>query len=247
MKLFQYWDTGDPPDEISELIRRLKEQNSNFEHRLYDEETAGAFIASRQGTRHWAAFRSCAVPAMQADYFRLCALHACGGVYVDADMKSTRPLSELLHQFPGDFMASFEDFAMTSLMVFRHPGNLFLQAFLELATRNIEDHKFSSAMIATGPYVGDAIHALVDPTWHAAAFERQDAWGRAMRFGELLDRARSAIEVTPALVSSFRAITFIPMEEVSAWAGPVWAAYKNSSRHWTNWEGPAYRGVNTGS
>ena len=241
MKLFQYWDTPTPPDEVAELIGGLREQNPQLEHGLYDEEAAALFIAAHQGARHLSAFKACAVPAMQADYFRLCALHAVGGVYLDADFQAKQPLSSFFDQFPGDLMIGHGDFMLSGLMVFRRPGNPFIQAFLEVVTRNIEDRKFNSALMATGPHVGDAIHALVDPSWHAIALERQDDLARAMRFGELLDRTRSAIPVTAALVGAFNAITFVPTDVVRKWLRFVRAAYKASARHWTNWEGSIYR------
>ena len=58
---------------------------SGFEHRLFDERTAAAFINSSLGARYKRVFESCYHPAMQADYFRLCYVLVKGGFYVDAD------------------------------------------------------------------------------------------------------------------------------------------------------------------
>jgi hypothetical protein len=60
-------------------------ETSGFNHRLFDEYTAGAFISSSLTARHKRAFERCYHPAMQAEYFRLCYVLAEGGFYIDAD------------------------------------------------------------------------------------------------------------------------------------------------------------------
>jgi hypothetical protein len=58
---------------------------SGFQHHLFDEQRARAFVADSLGVRHERAFERCYHPAMKADYFRLCYLLIEGGFYVDAD------------------------------------------------------------------------------------------------------------------------------------------------------------------
>ena len=83
----QFWhDLGQLPPDVEECVRSWTVwETSGFEHRLFDERTAGAFISSSLSARHKRAFERCYHPAMQADYFRLCYVLAEGGFYVDAD------------------------------------------------------------------------------------------------------------------------------------------------------------------
>lgn len=83
----QFWhDLGQLPSDVEECIRSWTVwEASGFEHRLFDERAAGAFISSSFSARHKQAFERCYHPAMQADYFRLCYVLAEGGFYVDAD------------------------------------------------------------------------------------------------------------------------------------------------------------------
>ena len=83
----QFWhDLGQLPSDVEECVRSWAVwEASGFEHRLFDERTAGAFISRSFSARHKRAFERCYHPAMQADYFRLCYVLAEGGFYVDAD------------------------------------------------------------------------------------------------------------------------------------------------------------------
>ncbi|MFZ0779924.1 MAG: glycosyltransferase [Candidatus Sulfotelmatobacter sp.] len=85
--IVQFWhDLGQLPPDVEECVRSWTVwETSGFEHRLFDERTAGAFISSSLSARHKRAFERCYHPAMQADYFRLCYVLAEGGFYVDAD------------------------------------------------------------------------------------------------------------------------------------------------------------------
>ena len=85
--IVQFWhDLGQFPPDVEECVRSWTVwETSGFEHRLFDERTAGAFISSSLSARHKRAFERCYHPAMQADYFRLCYVLAEGGFYVDAD------------------------------------------------------------------------------------------------------------------------------------------------------------------
>jgi mannosyltransferase OCH1-like enzyme len=53
--------------------------------RLFDDESAAAFIRARYGSQETAAFERCRHPAMRSDYLRMCFLLQEGGLYVDAD------------------------------------------------------------------------------------------------------------------------------------------------------------------
>jgi mannosyltransferase OCH1-like enzyme len=85
--IVQFWhDLEQLPPDVEECVRSWTVwETSGFEHRLFDERTAGAFIGGSLSARHKRAFERCYHPAMQADYFRLCYVLAEGGFYVDAD------------------------------------------------------------------------------------------------------------------------------------------------------------------
>ncbi len=55
------------------------------ERELYDDTSAGAWIAGPLGGRHASAFRRARHPAMRSDYFRRRHVFVLGGCYVDGD------------------------------------------------------------------------------------------------------------------------------------------------------------------
>ena len=85
--IVQFWhDLGELPADVEECVRSsVSLGECGFEHRLFDQHTAAAFISSSLGARYRRVFERCYHPAMQADYFRLCYVLVEGGFYVDAD------------------------------------------------------------------------------------------------------------------------------------------------------------------
>lgn len=146
--LSQYWDTEVVPAGIAELCATFGRLNPDFDHRVYDKGQAERFIAGRFGARELAAFRACAVPAMQADYFRYCAGFALGGIYADADFECLRPLRPLLEGTADGalFFGRGERLlgerrvprVWNGFFAFTEPGHPLLELTLEIATTNIE-------------------------------------------------------------------------------------------------------------
>ncbi len=240
MRLFQYWDTGVPPADVAPLIEAIRRDNPKHEHQLFDRPKASWMIGKHFGERYRRAFDDCAVPAMQADYFRLCALLRHGGVYVDADGHSVRSLDDLIEATPHGLMITLEGYLTNCVMICRQPGDAFLGAVLELVTNNIEHRRFGNVYLCTGPAVFDAVRSLVDLRWFGSAFAAADDWNRGMRFGEILDVARALIPVTPALQKSFRSIRLITVDELAAWVTARRPAYKSTERDWRRWVGSIY-------
>jgi len=85
--IVQFWhNLRELPEDIDKCIASWRRWSANgFIHRLFDEQSAKAFISGSLGARYEHAFERCYHPAMQADYFRLCYLLVEGGVYIDAD------------------------------------------------------------------------------------------------------------------------------------------------------------------
>jgi hypothetical protein len=85
--IVQFWhDLEQLPPDVEECVRTWTVwKASGFGYRMFDEQTAAAFINSSLGARYKRAFERCYHPAMQADYFRLCYVLIEGGYYIDAD------------------------------------------------------------------------------------------------------------------------------------------------------------------
>ena len=242
MKLYQYWDGEQPPDEIAAWVEGFRQRNPEFDHRLYHRDKASWFIRKHFGEREQRAFDACAVPAMQSDYFRYCAIEKSGGVYADADYQAGEPLEQLFVRAPSALLLEWRGQWVGGLMMFRSAGNAFVRACRELATLNIEARRYDNTFTVTGTGVINALRLLLDPSSEEAIMNGLDnPYGRTWRFPELAAEARVAVAVTPALRSDFEAITIMHHLQVERWIGTQQPAYKKTPRHWLRWEGSVYR------
>ena len=242
MKLFQYWNSPNPPAEVAGWIADFRERNPDFDHVLFDETSATAFIQRWFGDRAVAAFHACAVPAMQADVIRLCAVLVYGGVYVDADNQSLKPLRGLIDQAPHSLVFSWMGLFNNGFLWFKAPASPLLQACLTLTLENVEARRFETEFTSTGPGVLNAIRALLDPEALPEIFAAFDnpvcrSWG----FSELLDHARSSVRLTPELADSYRNLKVMNALAASPWIGAEQPSYKQTEQHWLNWAEPIYR------
>ncbi|HEY5410526.1 MAG TPA: glycosyltransferase [Caulobacteraceae bacterium] len=242
MRLFQYWDTPEPPDEVAEWIDGFRATNPEMKHRLFDRDSASWFIGKWVGRRERQTFDALAVPAMQADYFRLCAIWAQGGVWVDADYQSGVPLRDVLEGVPETLLLTWYGHVDNSFMMCRDRGNPFLHACRDLATLNVEARTPERAYIATGPGVLSAVRVLIEPESSGeVATQFQRIRGSIGDSTTIMERARTALRVTPELERAFKAATLIEVAAMKRWLSrKKRPAYKKTTRHWQNWDGPQY-------
>jgi hypothetical protein len=161
--IIQYWHTAQPPERINCGLMSFAECNPDLRHLIFDEPRADAFIAAHFSNRELAAFQACGVPAMQADYFRYCAVFALGGLYADADLRCIADVRPLVRYVEGTLFGR-EDIPERAAAALRYPypvgpvrdidnspfafgkpGHPLLELAIEVATANIESR------VADGP------------------------------------------------------------------------------------------------
>lgn len=91
--LWQFWHDSTMPEEIRQLTSAWQRRHPDFEHRLYDDQHAEAFIIDHHHQRVLDAYRSCRLPTMRADLFRYAVLSIVGGYYIDADEYCLEPIT----------------------------------------------------------------------------------------------------------------------------------------------------------
>ena len=235
MKLFQYWDTGEPPEDVAACIRSAVEANPELPHRLFSRTSAAHFIGKHVGGRERDAFLSLEVPAMQADYLRLAVLWAKGGLWNDVDNLSVQPFGTLIEAAPGGYISMLDQLLQTDLLIVPRPRSPFFRACLELATRHIESRMEGGAYHVTGPRVLNLIWAAIDPAgahedWHRARDPRFTASAEAIEVAALYPGAAGA---------------FARMERrhdvwTGQWVKTAIPAYKASPLDWRRWTRPIY-------
>lgn len=179
--IVQYWHEAQPPGRICRGFESFRERNPNLPHFVFDETAAEAFIAENFSSREVAAFRACAVPAMQSDFFRYCAVYALGGLYADADLRCVADLRPLIRGEEGTLfgraepLPRFDDAIALPYVVgpylavgnspfaFRKPRHPLLELAIEVATANVENQVADGApgvWLATGPGIFTSMYLL---------------------------------------------------------------------------------------
>lgn len=249
----QYWDTAEVPPYVQELCSSFRDLNPELRHRVFSEAGAEGFIENRFGPREVAAFRGCAVPSMQSDYFRYCVVLALGGIYADADFHCIRSLSPLLEGpqlgeiflGPTPLTVGGKDATRvwSGFFAFKEPGHPFLELALEIATANMEE-RIAERVWPAGEKVVEGIWLTVGPGIFSLMRFLRD-WGSfdaltgaaagtdAEPFAELLCEV---VEDYDRIVEAFHGMRVSSFDDMETWIARPHRElpYKATEVHWKN-------------
>lgn len=94
--IHQFWDRPDPPDDVKERMASWPARHPGWRHVIWSDESAAGFLAESFGADAVRCFLAAKLPEMRSDIFRLAALAADGGLYVDADFGCRESVEPLL-------------------------------------------------------------------------------------------------------------------------------------------------------
>ena len=150
--LFQFWNTTEPPAQVAQLMASW-EADPAFSYRRYTTETADAYIAKHLDARTLEAYRQCAIPAMQADFFRYCALFVEGGVYVDADTECGGDLAAFIEHCTRGMLMNRETRIANDFLFVCAANDPLFERCIEDAVQNIEKRVSNDVWQVTGPWI----------------------------------------------------------------------------------------------
>jgi Glycosyltransferase sugar-binding region containing DXD motif len=234
-RIIQYWHSSELPEEVTEMTATFRELNPSLHHRVFCEEEAEEFIATHFTSRELAAFRSCAVPAMQADYFRYCAVLALGGVYSDVDFRCLQALQPLIESADRGLLArGRHEQVINGFFLFKQPDHPLLGLTLDLATAHVERRVDERVWAVTGPGIFRGLSALHRIGSPAAVQQEFTHEGIRRRLRSLLDSVGDYGRITEA----FEGVRIIANETASEWIDtpPTPPLYKRSEMDWVNWQ-----------
>jgi mannosyltransferase OCH1-like enzyme len=243
MYLTQFWDKRPIPEEIEILMQSYRTRNPDLQHRCFDRAQADDFIARHFSRRHLDAFRSCAVPAMQADYLRYCAVLVDGGFYADADAKCVRPVAALMPPgVDGIVFQKANGIVINNFFGFRNPRHPLLETVLEIATTAIERRACGEDIwLTTGPGLFTFLWVISASTLQ----EREELY----KEGESADQKTRctrlcrdvALRVLGTVDGIFANISTCSVNELEEFSQTVHLKYKETRRHWVNWKGSIFK------
>ncbi len=153
--IMQFWHSADLPADIAPLVANWQQQHPDFNHQLFNDDTAKAYLSEHFPAAYLEAFNACAVPAMRSDFFRYAFIYNEGGIYVDAGIDCLKPLTDWL------------DFSQQLVLVKKPKGGGrlingfiaataqvgFLQVILAQCLSNIKSQSANNVWLVTGPGV----------------------------------------------------------------------------------------------
>jgi mannosyltransferase OCH1-like enzyme len=81
--IYQTWATKDLPPKMAQCVNKLKSDNPEFDHYLYDDADCREFIKSEFEPDVLEAYDQLVPGAYKADLWRYCVLYKTGGIYLD--------------------------------------------------------------------------------------------------------------------------------------------------------------------
>ncbi|MGC1852028.1 MAG: glycosyltransferase [Solirubrobacterales bacterium] len=262
--IVQYWHDEDIPGEVAELIASFPALNPEMHHLVFSETSAEEFIAEHFTPREVAAFRACAVPAMQADYLRYCAVLAFGGIYVDVDMECVAPLSSLLEiagdgvlfgmpRLPPMFRTPAYEWRErlgpyrainNNIFAFSSPGHPLLELALAMATRSIETRSAENVALTTGPGIFTSLYLLRE----AGSLEVYADFVRGGVFEAGVPAFCAMIESRADIERRLQRVRIPSLSDAARWARPPKSkpSYKDAEGHWINVKTSIFRAAPQG-
>lgn len=153
-KIFQTWHTKNLPAKMAENVEKLKKNNPEFSHHLFDEPECRNFIETHFDKRVLSAY-DCLIPkAYKADLWRLCVLYIHGGIYMDIKLNTVDgfKLTELTNReyFARDLESSGG--GIWNGFIVCKPKNEKCWKCIQKIADNVERHLYgNTALTPTGP------------------------------------------------------------------------------------------------
>jgi tetratricopeptide (TPR) repeat protein len=150
-KIVQYWDQPEIPADILQGMQTWPQQCLGFEHQVFNDASAHAFIKRNCDKKVAKAYRQANHPAMRADIFRLAYLAVEGGIYADADDICRQSIGTLLS--PGrELVVMQEDLgSVGNNFICARPRHPFIEEALEQVVENVIKRQGDIIWFLTGP------------------------------------------------------------------------------------------------
>ena len=142
--------------EPTQLQRIVESSNPLFTYKRHSDESAFRYIEEKCGEEVARAYSCLRSAAFRADVFRFCALYAEGGVYLDEDVITFRPLFEIVSECSAstighDFPAGGQPAKQMKILA-ATPGAPLMECALRTILQNVRDRAYPESPLGlSGP------------------------------------------------------------------------------------------------
>jgi len=151
----QFWNPSsvgeEKPDWVIHNTAVLKYHHPDFDLKVFTYTEALEFIRKNFDCHVFAAFRKCAIPAMQSDFFRCCYLYIAGGFYFDLKTVCHRPFLYEYIDIQEDMVIMTRNHELLlNRFIGAHPSAEGLRLAISEMVDNILNEKFKELFVTTG-------------------------------------------------------------------------------------------------
>jgi len=150
-KIVQFWDQPEIPGDILHGMLSWPQQCLGFEHQIFNDASAHAFIQRTCDKTVAKAYRQANHPAMRADIFRLAYLAVEGGIYADADDICRRSVGDLLSPNVELVLVQEDLGSIGNNFICVRPEHPFIAAALEQVVTQVLKKQQNIIWFLTGP------------------------------------------------------------------------------------------------
>jgi len=154
LNIFQTWHSLELPEKMRECVEKIKQENPEFHHYLFDDAMCEAFIHEYFPEEVVYSFRKLRPGAYKSDLWRYCILYIYGGIYIDIKF-------HCIHGFRLIYLTDKEYWVRDR---FRYETNGIYQAFMVCLPRNrilwnciqeivknVKNNYYENELAITGP------------------------------------------------------------------------------------------------
>lgn len=154
--IIQTWKSNNIPDRYIPLIKNIKNNNPDYEYKLFTDEDIEYFLKSNY-SEYYETYKNLPIKIQKIDYFRYIAIYHYGGFYMDLDMDGLENMDDLLHHrvvFPIDeyitkqhgeharykeYYINKQPFLLGQYAFAAEPNNKFIKEIIDNIHKNINN------------------------------------------------------------------------------------------------------------
>ena len=163
--IYQTWKTHHLPPPIEGLRQYMKTMNPTYKFHMFDDQDIENFISTYSEDLDdnddlLAAYRSLAIGAARADFWRYLVLYKHGGGYLDMDAAIIQPIDDLLAKHGdarGIITREYNQGVFNNWIMFFEPRHPLLQRMIDQMFYNVRHRTTNDVLALTGPAAFTAV------------------------------------------------------------------------------------------
>jgi mannosyltransferase OCH1-like enzyme len=154
LNIYQTWETKDMPEKMRENVERLKSQNPEFIHYLFDADDRRKFIQENFEEDVLKAYDKIIPGAYKADLWRYCVLYIKGGIYLDIKYSNVDNFKLIQLTDAEYFVPDIDDSGggiYNAFMICKSRNRIMREAISRVVKNVKEEYYGDSGLFPTGP------------------------------------------------------------------------------------------------